>query len=62
MSRKLGSVDFHGLQALVTSGQVDDVIQTCLTKKGGLLVFGNASSDSQFYDGELQVCTGLPPL
>eukprot|EP00656_Telonema_subtile_P018365 TRINITY_DN19912_c0_g1_i1.p1 TRINITY_DN19912_c0_g1~~TRINITY_DN19912_c0_g1_i1.p1 ORF type:complete len:269 (+),score=56.25 TRINITY_DN19912_c0_g1_i1:355-1161(+) len=35
------------------NSDVQDVIQTCLTTTGGLLVFGQSEDDSKYYEGEL---------
>lgn len=51
--QKLGFSD-SPMESVVRTGQIDDVVQTCFTHDGGLLVFGSDASDSHYYQGDLQ--------
>lgn len=51
--QKLGFSD-SPMEGVVRKGAIDDVVQTCLTREGGLLVFGRDASDAKYYHGDLQ--------
>jgi hypothetical protein len=42
------------MEGVVRTGAIEDVVQTCLTREGGLLVFGRDASDAKYYHGDLQ--------
>lgn len=51
--QKLGFSD-SPMEGVVRTGAIEDVVQTCLTRQGGLLVFGQDASDGKYYEGDLQ--------